>query len=119
MKTTRREFIGAAAGVVGSVALGGIEFGREAGAADSVPGRLIKYHGLRPTDPGGRLGLRNSERGWRFPLDRLGMALASDRTYMMSRIDACPCGAPSPARSGGPAIADTADRWQPTALGTC
>jgi len=66
MKTTRREFIGTAAGVAGSVALGAIELGREGGAAENAPTRLMKYHGLRPTDPGGRLGLRNPERGWRI-----------------------------------------------------
>ncbi|MBN2377549.1 MAG: DUF4832 domain-containing protein [Sedimentisphaerales bacterium] len=27
--------------------------------------RDIEYHGIRPTDPGGRVGLRNPERGWR------------------------------------------------------
>ncbi|MBE7500322.1 MAG: DUF4874 domain-containing protein [Verrucomicrobiales bacterium] len=33
---------------------------------DTPPTRLITYRGLRPTDPGGRLGLRNPERGWRI-----------------------------------------------------
>jgi len=28
--------------------------------------RTIRFHGLRPTDPGGRLGLRNPERGFRI-----------------------------------------------------
>jgi hypothetical protein len=66
MKTTRREFLEAAAGVAGSVALGALGLSREAGAAEGAPSRLIRYHGLRPTDPGGRLGLRNPERGWRI-----------------------------------------------------
>jgi hypothetical protein len=66
MKTTRREFLGTAAGAAGLAMLGAIELGREAGAAESAPTRFIKYHGLRPTDPGGRLGLRNPERGWRI-----------------------------------------------------
>ena len=62
MKTTRREFIETAAGVAGSVALGAIGL-RQAGATENGPVRLITYRGLRPTDPGGRLGLRNPERG--------------------------------------------------------
>jgi len=28
--------------------------------------QTIEYHGIRPTDPGGRMGLRNPERGWRI-----------------------------------------------------
>src|SRR5512136_811380 len=66
MKTTRREFIGAIAGLAGSVALDTSELNRAIGAAESAPTRLIKYHGLHPTDPGGRVGLRNPERGWRI-----------------------------------------------------
>lgn len=66
MKTTRRHFLGTAAGVAGSVTLGAIDLSRETSAAETAPGRLIQYHGLRPTDPGGRLGLRNPERGWRI-----------------------------------------------------
>ena len=66
MKTTRRRFLGAAAAFTSSVALVKIELSREVGAAESTPTRLIKFHGLRPTDPGGRIGLRNPERGWRI-----------------------------------------------------
>ncbi len=37
-----------------------------AGVADSAPSTVtIKYRGIRPTDPGGRDGLRNPERGFR------------------------------------------------------
>ncbi|MFC2075521.1 DUF4832 domain-containing protein [candidate division KSB1 bacterium] len=28
--------------------------------------KTVKYHGIRPTDPDGRAGLRNPERGWRI-----------------------------------------------------
>jgi hypothetical protein len=28
--------------------------------------QTVEYHGIRPTDPGGRNGLRNPERGWRI-----------------------------------------------------
>ncbi len=35
-------------------------------AADQAPTREIRYHGVRPTDPGGTLGLRNPERGLRI-----------------------------------------------------
>ncbi len=28
--------------------------------------RTVSFHGIRPTDPGGRQGLRNPERGWRI-----------------------------------------------------
>lgn len=28
--------------------------------------KTVKYRGIRPTDPGGRQGLRNPERGWRI-----------------------------------------------------
>ena len=28
--------------------------------------KTVKYHGIRPSDPGGRQGLRNPERGWRI-----------------------------------------------------
>lgn len=34
--------------------------------ADAQPMRTIEYHGIRPSDPGGRDGLRNPERGWRI-----------------------------------------------------
>ena len=66
MKTTRREFLGTATVVAGSVALGAIELSREVVAAENAPNRLLAYHGIRPTDPGGRLGLRNPECGWRI-----------------------------------------------------
>ena len=66
MKTTRRGFLGTAAGFAGAAALGNIGSVLETKGAESTPTRLIKYHGLRPTDPGGRLGLRNPERGWRI-----------------------------------------------------
>jgi hypothetical protein len=39
------------------------------GAATRLPGEelaTVKCHGIRPTDPGGRTGLRNPERGWRI-----------------------------------------------------
>lgn len=41
----------------------------QAGALPSPAGQAqqtVTYHGIRPTDPGGRLGLRNPERGWRI-----------------------------------------------------
>ena len=66
MKTTRREFLATAAGLTGTLALGSVGWSREAGATETGSLRLITYHGLRPTDPGGRLGLRNPERGWRI-----------------------------------------------------
>jgi hypothetical protein len=66
MKITRREFLGKAGGVTSLAALGATGVSWKAVAADSAPTRLIKYHGFRPTDPGGRLGLRNPERGWRI-----------------------------------------------------
>ena len=66
MKTTRRGFLGTTAGIAGTVILGAIELSRKAGAAENAPTRLLAYHGLRPTDPGGQLGLRNPERGWRI-----------------------------------------------------
>jgi Domain of unknown function (DUF4832)/Domain of unknown function (DUF4874) len=66
MDTTRRRFLETAASLAGSVALGAIEFNRKIGAVETTPTRLIKYHGLHPTDPGGRTGLRNPERGWRI-----------------------------------------------------
>jgi len=37
--------------------------------AGRLPGEeltAVSYHGIRPTDPGGRVGLRNPERGWRI-----------------------------------------------------
>ena len=37
-----------------------------AGRLQGEEPRTVTYHGLRPTDPGGRLGLRNPERGWRI-----------------------------------------------------
>ena len=66
MKTTRREFLGTSAGIVGSVALGSAGTTWANDSAEDAPTRLFTYHGLRPTDPGGRLGLRNPERGWRI-----------------------------------------------------
>ena len=66
MKTTRREFLGTAAGIAGSVALGSTGGAYAAVGGETTPSRLITYHGLRPTDPGGRLGLRNPEQGWRI-----------------------------------------------------
>ena len=66
MKTTRRGFLGTTTGIAGTVILGAIELSRKAGAAENSPTRLLAYHGLRPTDPGGHLGLRNPERGWRI-----------------------------------------------------
>ncbi|NLX55408.1 MAG: DUF4832 domain-containing protein [Planctomycetaceae bacterium] len=66
MKTTRRAFLATAAGVGGSVALGTAGLTQEVVDAAAPPVRVMTYHGLRPTDPGGRLGLRNPERGWRI-----------------------------------------------------
>ncbi len=66
MKTTRREFLGTSAGIVGSVALGSASTIWANNNAQDAPTRFLTYHGLRPTDPGGRVGLRNPERGWRI-----------------------------------------------------
>ncbi len=66
MKTTRRRFLGTAAGVTASVAFGARGLGQQSAAVEDAPTRLIHFQGLRPTDPGGRLGLRNPERGWRI-----------------------------------------------------
>ena len=66
METTRREFLATAAGIAGSVALGSTGSSWAAVGGETTSSRLITYHGLRPTDPGGRLGLRNPERGWRI-----------------------------------------------------
>ena len=37
-----------------------------AARASGQTGQTVTYHGIRPTDPGGRVGLRNPERGWRI-----------------------------------------------------
>ena len=37
-----------------------------AGPLQGQEPRTVKFHGIRPTDPGGRQGLRNPERGWRI-----------------------------------------------------
>lgn len=34
--------------------------------SEALPMQTIEYRGIRPTDPGGRDGLRNPERGWRI-----------------------------------------------------
>lgn len=66
MLTTRREFLWTTTCLAGLVALIATGLSGRVGAAESAPDRLIQYHGLRPTDPGGRQGLRNPERGWRI-----------------------------------------------------
>jgi hypothetical protein len=37
-----------------------------AGQLQGQEPKTVKYHGIRPSDPGGRQGLRNPERGWRI-----------------------------------------------------
>ncbi|MBN1418227.1 MAG: DUF4832 domain-containing protein [Planctomycetes bacterium] len=37
-----------------------------AGLLAAPAAQTIEYHGIRPADPGGRMGLRNPERGWRI-----------------------------------------------------
>ena len=66
MKTTRRKFLETVTGIAGSLTLGTSGSGWAAVGGETPPTRLITYRGLRPTDPGGRLGLRNPERGWRI-----------------------------------------------------
>jgi hypothetical protein len=66
MKTTRRKFLETVTGIAGSLTLGTRGSGWAAVGGETPPTRLITYRGLRPTDPGGRLGLRNPERGWRI-----------------------------------------------------
>jgi len=66
MKTTRRKFLETVTGITGAVAFGTRGAAWAAAGGETPPTRLITYHGLRPTDPGGRLGLRNPERGWRI-----------------------------------------------------
>jgi len=34
--------------------------------SETVELKTARYHGIRPTDPGGKCGLRNPERGWRI-----------------------------------------------------
>ncbi len=65
-RVTRRQFLGAAAGLIGSIAVKAAGPHTDSGSMELPPARLIHFHGLRPTDPGGRTGLRNPERGWRI-----------------------------------------------------
>ena len=43
--------------------------------------KTIAFHGIRATDPGGRLGLRNPERGLRYEV-RIGNALGEGHNHM-------------------------------------
>jgi hypothetical protein len=43
--------------------------------------KTIAFHGIRATDPGGLMGLRNSERGLRYE-SRIGNAIAQDNNHM-------------------------------------
>jgi hypothetical protein len=63
MKTTRREFLATTVGMLTMLPGTATENTRTDSGA---PLRSIKFHGPRPTDPGGRMGLRNPERGWRI-----------------------------------------------------
>ncbi|HOS92124.1 MAG TPA: hypothetical protein PLQ54_02325 [Armatimonadota bacterium] len=51
---------------VRAVAMALLALGVPMAETDGQPMRTIEYHGIRPSDPGGRDGLRNPERGWRI-----------------------------------------------------
>lgn len=52
--------------LLGIACLGACAYCHAAGEGASKQSRTIRYHGIRPTDPGGMQGLRNPERGYRI-----------------------------------------------------
>ncbi len=43
--------------------------------------KILEFHGIRATDPGGRMGLRNPERGGGYEV-RIGNALREGNNHM-------------------------------------
>lgn len=65
-RSNYRGFIKACPFLLVFAALAFIKAGAQAGTVDKALSTVtIKYRGIRPTDPGGRDGLRNPERGYR------------------------------------------------------
>jgi uncharacterized protein DUF4832/uncharacterized protein DUF4874 len=51
---------------IGWLLAGHVDFGTQRACADDQELQAVRYHGIRPTDPYGRVGLRNPERGLRI-----------------------------------------------------